>query len=173
MISGGVEKITENEKKKFKEYRDVQLKLKEEQKKKKIAQDAKKKDDEEFLTKDKQYNDVQTELTDKKIIISRLNEKIKFLDTEIRDLKYENERDKDDMVCTIKEVTKENKLYYGILKMVLTENEIKKIIDFSSWKEENEEWKIHPFSINPKDKNQAIKFPSLKQHQGIFLFNKK
>jgi len=165
MIQGGANKINENEKKKFKEYREGQLKQREEQKKKKMMLEAKKKEDDELLTKEKQYNDVQTELVDKKKIISKLNEKIKFLDSEIRDLKYENERDKEDMTNENKELSKENKLYYGILRMVLTENEIKKIIDFSTWKEEKEEWKIHPFTINPKDKNQTLKFPDLKQHQ--------
>ena len=89
-----MEKINENEKKKFKEYREVQLKQREEKIKKKQIQDAKKKEEEELLTKDKQYNDVQTELIDKKKIILKLNDKIKFLGTEISDLKYENERDK-------------------------------------------------------------------------------
>jgi len=160
-----IEKINENERKKFKEYREGQLKQREEKNKKKQMIEAKKKEEEELLTIEKQYNDVQSELSDKKKIISKLNEKIKFLDGEIRDLRYENERDKDDMMFSIKELTKENKLYYGILRTILTENEIKKIIDFSTWKEDNEDWKIHPFSINPKDKNQALKFPQLKQHQ--------
>ena len=167
----GVEKINENEKRKFKEYREVQLKQREEKNKKKQLLDAKKKEDEDLLTKDKQYNDIQTELSDKKRIILKLNEKIKFLGSEISDLKYENERDKDDMMVSIKEITKENKLYHGILKMMLTETEIKKIIDFSSWKDDNEEWKIYPFSLNPKDKNQVLKFPVLKPHQSIMLNN--
>ena len=160
-----MEKINENEKKKFKEYREVQLKQREEKIKKKQIQDAKKKEEEELLTKDKQYNDVQTELIDKKKIILKLNDKIKFLGTEISDLKYENERDKEEMISSIKELNKENKLYHGMLKMILTDSEIKKIIDFSSWKDDSEEWKIYPFSLNPKDKNQALKFPVLKQHQ--------
>jgi len=94
-----------------------------------------------------------------------LKEKNKFLESEIRDLKYEIEKDKDEIISSTKESNKENKLYLGILKMILTDNEIKKIIDFSSWKEENEEWKIHPFSLNHKETNGPLNFPSLKGFQ--------
>jgi len=58
-----IEKINENEKKKFKEYREGQLKQREEKNKKKQIIEAKKKEEEELLTIEKQYNDVQSELS--------------------------------------------------------------------------------------------------------------
>jgi kinesin family protein 3/17 len=88
------------------------------------------------------------------------------MDTEIRDLRYENDRDREDMLSTIKELTKENKLYAGLVRMILTENEIKRITDLCQWKEDNEEWKIQPFSF----KEKKLNFPSIKPYNSKQLF---
>jgi len=80
-------------------------------------------------------------------------------------LRYENERDREDIVNTVKESSKESKLYIGMLKMLLSENEIKKIIEVSRWNEDNEEWKIHPFILREK----KLQLPTIKPHQGIYI----
>ena len=90
-----------------------------------------------------------------------MRNKIKFLESEIRDLKYENERDKEDIIDTVKELTKESKLYHGMLKIILSENEIKRIIELSKWNEENEDWRIQPYCF----KEKKLNLPSLKPHQ--------
>jgi hypothetical protein len=67
------------------------------------------------------------------------------------------------MLDTIRVLNKENKLYFGLLKMILSDSEIKKISELSKWNEDNEEWRIQPFSFRDK----KIQLPSIKQHQSI------
>ena len=105
---------------------------------------------------------MQTELEEKNKIIAKLRNKIKFLESEVRDLRYENERDREDFTNAIREMYKENKLYQGMLKVMLSDGEIKRITELSKWNEENEEWRIQTFSF----KDKALKLPNLKSHQG-------
>jgi kinesin family protein 3/17 len=94
--------------------------------------------------------------------INKLRNKVKYLESETRDLRYENERDREDIVETVKTVSKESKLYQGLLKMILSEVEIKKIIELSKWNEDNEEWKIQPYSFRDK----KLQLPNIKPHLG-------
>jgi len=96
-----------------------------------------------------------------------LRNKLKYLDSEIRDLRYENARDKEELMGTVKELSKESKLYHGLIKMLLSETEIKRILEMSLWKEDNEEWKIQPFSFREK----KLALPGIKMHQGNYQFN--
>ena len=121
------------------------------------------KEEENNLFNDKQYTNLQVEIEEKSKIIEKLRNKLKYLDSEIRDLRYENERDREDFTNAIKEMLKENKLFQGMIKIILSEGEIKRITELSKWNEENEEWKIQPFSF----KDKALKLPTLKNHQGI------
>ncbi len=91
---------------------------------------------------------------------------MKLLESEIRDLRYENEKDREDIVDSVKESNKECKLYSNILKMLLTDSEIKKITELSRWMEENEEWRIVPFFL----KEKRMQLPTLKPHQGNILY---
>jgi len=123
-------------------------------------------EDEKALYKDsdKKYTNVQAELEEKNKQIFKLRKKLKYLETEIHDLRYENVRDKEDMVGTIKELNKESKLYAGIAKMLLSDQEIKRILEVSLWNEDNEEWKIKPFAFHDK----KISFPGINKHQSKF-----
>lgn len=163
-ISGGCNNEQENNK--FNEYRENQIQLKKEYKKKKKLQEEKKHEEEEALKETfKSYANPKEEIQDKTKVIIILRNKLKYLESEIRDLRYENDRDKEEMIGTIKELTKENKLFAGMIRMLLTENEIKRITEMSSWKEVNEEWRIQPFSF----KDKKLNFPSIKAHQGTLL----
>jgi hypothetical protein len=147
---------------KFKEYREKQNKIKEELNRKKNLIEEKVKEEENNLFNDKQYTNMQVELEEKRKIIEKLRNKLKYLDSEIRDMRYENERDREDFTNAIKEMLKENKLFQGMIKIILSEGEIKRITELSKWNEDNEEWKIQPFSF----KDKALKLPTLKNHQG-------
>jgi hypothetical protein len=92
---------------------------------------------------------------------NKLRDKIKILQSEIQDLRYENERDREDIVDSVKESNKESKLYLGMLKMLLTDLEIKKIIELSRYNQENEDWRIHPFCL----KEKRMHLPTIKPHQ--------
>jgi hypothetical protein len=161
--------LNDREKEKFKEYREKQIKMKDESKKKRELLEERRKEEEDNLLKEKDYANIQTELEDKNKIISKLKDKVIMLQMEVKDYKYENERDRSDFTETIKDLIKENKLYNGMLKIILSDNEIKKIIELSKYNEDNEEWYIQPFNF--KEKN--LKLPTIKKHQSkinIFIY---
>lgn len=118
-----------------------------------------------MLNLDKKYTNAQTELEEKNKIIAKLKNKIKLLDTEIRDLKYENEIDKEENNFALKQYYKDYKLYQGMVKFILSEQEIKKITEQSQWRDDLEEWRIQPFHFREKKLN----LPTIKPHQGIFI----
>lgn len=82
--------------------------------------------------------------------VKKLQERIKYLNNEIEDLKYDNEKDRIDFLENIKGINKDNMLYREIIRYLLTDNELKKIIDMSRYNEEIEKWKVHPFAIEEK-----------------------
>ena len=143
LIKGGDEK-DDKEKRKFKEYREKQIKAKDESKRKKDMIEEKRKEEEESLQND----------------VNKLRNKTKYLESEIRDLRYENERDREDMMETIKELNKESKLYHGMLKIMLSDAEIKRIIELSKYNEENDQWKIQPYHF----KDKKLLLPTIKPH---------
>lgn len=137
--------MDEREKKKFKEYKEKQLKIREEVDKKQAFLEAKKKEEEELTKND----------------INKQRIKVKYLESEIKDLRNENEREREDMLDTIRALNKENKLYIGLLRIILSESEIKKLSELSKWNEDNEEWRLQPFSLREK----KVQLPSIKPHQ--------
>jgi hypothetical protein len=104
---------------------------------------------------------MQTELEEKNKLIAKLRGKLKYFTSEVSDLKYENERDREEFTNAIRDMYKENKLMHGMLRIMLSEGEIKRITELSKWSDENDEWKVQPFSF----KDKTLKLPTLKNHQ--------
>ena len=138
-------KREEEQKKKFKEYREQQIKNQAEMEKKYALLEEQKRKEEESL----QNN------------VKKLQERIKYLNNEIEDLKYDNEKDRIDFLENIKGINKDNMLYREIIRYLLTDNELKKIIDMSRYNEEIEKWKVHPFAIEEK----KLSLPTVKPSQ--------
>lgn len=46
--------------------------------------------------------------------------------------------------------------------MILSDQEIKRIVEMCKWNEDNEEWKIQPFSFREK----KLQLPNIKPYQG-------
>ena len=132
-------KEQEEENRKFKEYREKQMKENEEiEMKLKKLQEQKEKE-EELLKND----------------VNKLQEKIKELNSEIDDLKNENSKDRTDYLENVKEISRENDLYKKIIDILLKEKQFKKICEMSRYIEDDEKWKIAPFSIIDKKLNFA------------------
>ena len=138
-------KREEEQKQKFKEYREQQIKNQQEMEKKYAMLEEEKKKEEEEL----QNN------------VKKLQERIKLLNNEIEDLKYDNEKDRIDFLENIRGINKDNMLYREIIRYLLTDNELKKIIDMSRYNEEIEKWKVHPFAIEEK----KLSLPNVKPSQ--------
>ena len=78
---------------------------------------------------------------------NKLQEKIKELNSEIEDLKNEGAKDRIDYLENVKEISKENDLYKKIIYELLNENQFKKICEMSRYIEDDNLWKIKPFTI--------------------------
>ena len=125
-------KEQEEKNKQFKEYREKQMKQNEEMENKMKKLQEQKEKEEELLKND----------------ANKLQEKIKELNSEIEDLKNEGAKDRIDYLESVKEISKENDLYKKIIYEVLNENQFKKICEMSRYIEDDNLWKIKPFSFN-------------------------
>ena len=146
MLSGEnpEEKLKENEEenRKFKEYREQQLKLNEEMEEKLRKLEEEKKKEEESLKND----------------VNKLQAKIKELNSEISDLRIDNSRDRTDYNEGVKAIYRDNQFYREIIRYMLSDGELKKIIDMSKYSEEEEKWEVQSFSL----KEKSLALPSMK-----------
>ena len=146
MISGGnmEERMKENdeENRKFKEYREQQLKLNEEMEEKLRKLEEEKKKEEESLKND----------------VNKLQAKIKELNTEINDLRIDNSKDRTDYNEGVKAIYRDNQFYREIIRFMLSDTELKKIIDMSKYNEEEEKWDVQSFSL----KEKSLALPTMK-----------
>ena len=124
-------KEQEEKNKQFKEYREKQMKENEEMEKKMQRLQEQKAKEEELLKND----------------ANKLQEKIKELNSEIEDLKNEGAKDRIDYLENVKEISRENDLYKKIIYELLNENQFKKICEMSRDIEDDNLWKIKPFTI--------------------------
>ena len=125
-------KEQEEENKKFKEYREMQFKQNQEMEDKYKKLQEEKSKEEELLKND----------------VNNLQQKIKELNSEIEDLKNDKAKDREEFMASAKDISKENELFKGIIKFMLSDIDLKKIYDVSKYIEEDDKWKIHPFAIN-------------------------
>ena len=138
-------KEQEEENRKFKEYREKQMKENEEMEKKMQKLQEQKEKEEELLKND----------------ANKLQEKIKELNSEIEDLKNEGAKDRIDYLESVKEISRENDLYKKIIYELLNENQFKKICEMSRYIEDDNLWKIKPFSL----KENKIAFSNVNPSQ--------
>ena len=142
LLNGGNEeermREAEEENRKFKEYREQQLKLNEEMEEKLKKLEEEKKKEEESLKND----------------VNKLQAKIKELTSEIDDLRLDNTNDRSDYNEGVKAIYRDNQFYREIIRYLLSDTELKKIIDMSKYNEEEEKWDVQSFSL--KEKSLAL-----------------
>ena len=143
-VGNAEERMKENEEenRKFKEYREQQLKHSEamEEKLKKLEEEKLK--EEESLKND----------------VNKLQAKIKELNSEINDLKLDNARDRTDYNEEVKSIYRNNQFYREIIRYMLSDTELKQIIDLSKYVEEEEKWNVQNFSL----KEKSLALPTMK-----------
>ena len=135
-------KEQEEENRKFKEYREQQLKLSEEMDLKLKKLEEEKNKEEESLKND----------------VNKLQNKIKELNSEIEDLKLDNSKDRTDYMEGVRAIYRNNQFYREIIRYMLSDEELKKIIELSKYNEEDEKWDVHSFSLEEK----SLALPSVK-----------
>ena len=127
-------KEQEEENRKFKEYREQQLKLSEEMDLKIKKLEEEKNKEEESLKND----------------ANKLQERIKQLNSEIEDLKVDNSKDRTDYMEGVKAIYRNNQFYREIIRYMLSDDELKRIIELSKYNEEDEKWNVQSFSLEEK-----------------------
>ena len=147
-------KEQEEENKKFKEYREQQLKQSEEMELKLKKLEEEKRKEEESLKND----------------VNKLQSKIKELNSEIEDLKLDNSKDRTDYMEGVKAIYRDNQFYREIIRFMLSDSELKKIIDLSKFKEEEDKWDVQSFSL--QEKSLALPTMKLGQINGGFGNNR-
>ncbi|CAD8105757.1 unnamed protein product [Paramecium sonneborni] len=162
MIKGG--KGTDDDKKKYKKMQQAIELQKKEHEQLKSMQEQKEK---EMLEIEYKYNSVQDE-------VEKLRKQVKFLKNkyeqqkqELNDMKQDFEYDKEEFLDTIRSQSKEIKLFSGILRMILLQEDIDKITNICEWNEDLEEYKIPPFNIKAK----KVNFPSLPYQKAMDLID--
>ena len=128
-------KEQEEENRKFKEYREQQLKQSEEMENKLKKLEEEKNKEEESLKND----------------VNKLRNKIKELNSEIEDIKLDNSKDRTDYIEGVKGIYRDNQFYREIIRYLLSDEELKTIINMSKFNEEEDKWNVQPFSLKEKD----------------------
>ncbi len=135
----------EEENRKFREYREQQLKQSEEMEIKLQKLEEERIREEESLKSD----------------ASKLQKKIKELTSEIEDLKLDNGKDRTDYMEGVRAIYRDNQFYREIIRYMLSDSELKQIIDMSKYNEEEEKWNVQSFSFQEK----SLALPKMKLGQ--------
>jgi hypothetical protein len=100
-------------------------------------------------------------------LVTFLRKKYQESLTEIKDLEKENETNKSDLLDNIRIQDKELKLLTGIMKMLLSSDEIEVLRTACEWREDANEFMIPPFTF----KQKKLNFPTLARGQAMDLIN--
>ena len=82
--------------------------------------------------------------------VNKLQDRIKQLNSEIEDLKVDNSKDRTDYMEGVKAIYRNNLFYREIIRYMLSDDELKRIIELSKYNEEDEKWDVQSFSLEEK-----------------------
>ena len=163
MICGGHE-FEEKQKEHTKKHTELQQKLKKQrQKEKKLIAEQQKKTEEIQLVA-KEYLNIQEELKDKSLILEAEKEKYEAAVSEIKDLQKEHQEEKEGLLDSIREGNQETEFYKKIIEIMVSDSELEKIKNKSSWDDESKAWTVPLFVVQ----NKQVLLPKLPKTQGIF-----
>eukprot|EP00743_Colponemidia_sp_Colp-15_P004966 GILK01005352.1.p1 GENE.GILK01005352.1~~GILK01005352.1.p1 ORF type:complete len:757 (+),score=167.02 GILK01005352.1:248-2272(+) len=147
----------EEEAKRIKDYREFQLKLKKQKKREKKLKELKQKQEEEMLMVEKQYHSLQEEVEEKTKFLQKLRHRYKAAKSEIRDLQQEFEEERETLLDSIRDTSKQLRLYQQIVSKIINRKDVEKIIKGAAFDEERNQWKLPAFMVNTK----RIKLPTI------------
>ncbi|KAE8900816.1 hypothetical protein PF011_g19253 [Phytophthora fragariae] len=145
------------------EYRRAQIKLREKAKKQakneamRRALELEKQQVEEELKTAQEAAQASLAAARKKE--AKYKAKLEATRQEIADLNSEFERERENMLDTIREQTKEAKLLEQLVELFLPQNELVKVWERAVWSEEREEWNLP--KLKPRSDFHTIKLPTL------------
>jgi len=101
------------------------------------------KEEEARLGLDEQYNSLQEEIEGKTRKLKKLWGKFKTAQAEVQDLQNEFQREKEDILDTIRELSRQLKLRQLIMTSYIPLEQLSKIERCSEWDEATEQWRIN------------------------------
>jgi len=99
-------------------------------------------EEEARLGQEEQYNSLQEEIDGKTKKLKKLFAKFKVAQTEIKDLQNEHQREKEDILDTIRKLSKQQALRQLIMTSYIPLDQLSKIERCSEWDEASEGWRI-------------------------------
>jgi kinesin family member 3B len=147
VISGG--KVMDKAAKQERELREAQLKI-EEQKRQEmlLARELADKEDSNMLLEE-QFSTLQEEVDDKTRKLKKLWAKHKAASTEIEDLKTEFQTEKEDMLDTIRELTRQLKLKHVLLSHFVPLDEAGALEARATYNADLDEWQVDRLELRP------------------------
>ena len=98
-------------------------------------------------------------------IMDKLRKKYKQVESELKDINSLHQAEKDDLLDVVRQQTKNVKFCDKVMSILLTENELYKLNQKSTWSDEKQDWQIPYFSFNPK--SQDLAFPTINAKQRV------
>ncbi len=141
LVRGG-KALNEEQKTHAMAYRELQLKLKKQKKKEKQLQLEKLQKEDEVLMVEQHYKDLQEECDENRKNIKKLRAKYQAAIDEINDLHQEHERNREDLLDTIRDNERDLKLYKGMVRMLMGEDDIQRVVKRCVWNESDGEWTL-------------------------------
>lgn len=86
-------------------------------------------------------------------LIKKFRVKYKQAVNEIKDLNHEHTKEKQDLFETLQDYEKENSLYKSILRTLIHEKELAKVLQKCEYDNDNRKWEVPLFVIKEKIAN--------------------
>lgn len=97
--------------------------------------------------------------------MEKLRDKYKKAQAEIKDMRREQQSEKEELLDIIRDQEKIVKFSNKVIGILLTDNELYKLNEKSKWDDERNEWTIPLFTLNSKSKE--ISFPTINAKQRV------
>ena len=92
-----------------------------------------------------------------KKLVKKQKQKIRSLECDVKDINYENYKDKEELLEEIRCLNKETKMQACILGMLLTKEELDIVRSVCEYRDESQEYRVPPFYF----KNKKLVFPKV------------
>ena len=144
LLLGGKE-FGEKEKKELKRYNELKSKYQKERQEQKEFLKKHAIENDNVSIVNRQYENIKEKLEDKNKYLRELNERYKSNITEIKDLKKENQDQKEALLNDIREQSEDITFYQKLVEIIYSKEEIERIQEKSRWDEEMDIWRIPNF----------------------------
>jgi len=121
------------------------------------AQEARREIEDEAAFLANQYGDLDKEFAAKKNKFEKLSTKYSQLKQEAEDIQAENQREREQLLETIRELTRHIQLKDFILENFVPREETEKVENRAYWSEDDDQWMLHPTDY--QQLNYGIKRP--------------